>query len=474
MLARFAATSAALVLLAESPVAAQIGFEGFEFQVNTYTTSVQAHGRVARLSDGRFVVVYDSQGQDGDSDGVFARIYQAGGAGPLGEEFQINEHTPNAQHNPAVAALPDAEFVVVWESFRQIATGSNDDLFGRRFASDGTPVGTEFQINQETISEQTLPNVASRADGTFAVSWASEDQDGDREGVFARIFSLDGTPLLDEFQVNTYTTNRQTPARAGASSVMWTDDDHFVVTWQSYGQDGSENSIQARVFHDDGEGGDEFQVNQTTDGNQANPAAGSNGDGTYVLVWNERQFDSQTLLRRYDAHDGVLTDETPVGDSTSQSKPAISVEESGTFTLAWSDVDANTGGIVGRRYDATAQPLSPVFVVNTYQTALQQDPQVLVGPGDEFIVLWESIGQDGDQHGVFGQRFAGQGLCGDATYDETITASDALAILRCAVGSVECSVCVCDVNGSGVSATDALTVLKLAVGQAVTLTCPAC
>ncbi len=53
------------------------------------------------------------------------------------------------------------------------------------------------------------------------------------------------------------------------------------------------------------------------------------------------------------------------------------------------------------------------------------------------------------------------------------TASDALAILRTAVGSQSCRLCVCDVDTSGaVVATDALLTLKRAVGQALVLECP--
>jgi uncharacterized delta-60 repeat protein len=56
-----------------------------------------------------------------------------------------------------------------------------------------------------------------------------------------------------------------------------------------------------------------------------------------------------------------------------------------------------------------------------------------------------------------------------------VTSSDALFVLRAAVGSETCELCVCDVDDSSVvAASDALLTLKVAVGQPVTLTCPAC
>jgi hypothetical protein len=58
---------------------------------------------------------------------------------------------------------------------------------------------------------------------------------------------------------------------------------------------------------------------------------------------------------------------------------------------------------------------------------------------------------------------------------QLITASDALRVLRGAVGVAECPDCVCDVNSAGgVTAGDALLVLRAAVGLDVDLSCPDC
>jgi hypothetical protein len=69
---------------------------------------------------------------------------------------------------------------------------------------------------------------------------------------------------------------------------------------------------------------------------------------------------------------------------------------------------------------------------------------------------------------------AAQGDCGQPASDGAgPTATDALFILKAAVGSATCSLLVCDVDGSSsITATDALLDLKRAVGQSVTLSCP--
>ncbi|MFT5041652.1 MAG: cysteine-rich repeat protein, partial [Hyphomicrobiaceae bacterium] len=66
-------------------------------------------------------------------------------------------------------------------------------------------------------------------------------------------------------------------------------------------------------------------------------------------------------------------------------------------------------------------------------------------------------------------------LCGDADDSGRILATDALLVLRSAVGQdIRCPAFVCDVNGNGaITASDALATLRLAVFMRTGTTCPA-
>ena len=64
--------------------------------------------------------------------------------------------------------------------------------------------------------------------------------------------------------------------------------------------------------------------------------------------------------------------------------------------------------------------------------------------------------------------------CGDVNVSGSLTASDALLVLKAAVGSDVCPLlpCICDTNGNGtITASDALAVLRRAVGQDNALAC---
>ncbi len=213
---------------------------GREFQVNTFTQNAQQAPHVAALADGGFVVVWESQNQDGNNMGIFGQRFAANGQA-TGSEFQINGFTQNAQQSPDVAALADGGFVVVWESQNQ--DGNNSGVFGQRFAGDGSAAGGEFQINTQTLGSQQTAAVAALADGGFTVVWQSDAQDGSGFGVFAQRFDANGAAVGEEFQVNAYTAGAQ-----GAADVAVLADGSLAVTWQSAGQDGSSEGIMARVF----------------------------------------------------------------------------------------------------------------------------------------------------------------------------------------------------------------------------------
>ena len=113
------------------------------------------------LAGGGFVVTWTSDGQDGSGYGIYGQRYAADGTA-LGSEFRVNTYTTNAQVYSSVAALAGGGFVVTWTSDGQ--DGSGYGIYGQRYAADGTPVGSEFRVNQITAGDQSR-NVLWLRDG---------------------------------------------------------------------------------------------------------------------------------------------------------------------------------------------------------------------------------------------------------------------------------------------------------------------
>jgi hypothetical protein len=94
-----------------------------------------------------------------------------------------------------------------------------------------------------------------------------------------------------------------------------------------------------------------------------------------------------------------------------QFEPAIGMDASGNFVVVWSSVgqDGDGYGVFGRRFTAAGAPIGVEFQVNTYTTSFQRSPDVARDTAGDFVVVWQSFAQDGHVFGIFGQRFASSG-----------------------------------------------------------------
>ena len=114
----------------------------------------------------------------------------------------------------------DGDFVVVWHSAAQ--DGSLYGVFGKRFASAGAAVGTEFQVNTFTTSYQLRGAAAMETDGDFVVVWQSFGQDPDNYGVFGRRFQFAGgggaTPTATPTRTPTLTSTPTGPTPTPTST----------------------------------------------------------------------------------------------------------------------------------------------------------------------------------------------------------------------------------------------------------------
>jgi len=205
--------------------------DGTEFQVNTYTTGNQNVVDVETLNDGSFVVVWESNGQDSGTVGIYGQRFDSNGLA-LGSEFLINTYSPNNQTNPAISKLDNDGFVVVWESNGQ--DGSGLGIYGQRFDSNGSFVGSEFLVNTYTTNTQSAPSVSPLSNGGFTVTWESLNQDGSNWGVYSKSFGGNGNPLNTETLINTQTANIQSDP-----SIALLAGGKTVVLWQSLNQESS-------------------------------------------------------------------------------------------------------------------------------------------------------------------------------------------------------------------------------------------
>ena len=377
-----------------------------ELPVNSTTAMDQDTATVVVRDNGSFVVTWESYGQDGSYNGVFVQSFDSSG-NPVGDEHMANTFTTSWQEDPDIALLSDGSFVVVWDSDGQ--DGSLRGIFGRRFDSAGLPDGDEFPVNDTAAGDQNDAVVAASADGGFLVAWETHPVGMPFEDLVARRFDGSGSPLGDEMPLNTFTLNDQEDVDLASDAAG-----NFVVTWESGGQDGSYESIVAVRLDSTGQPvGDEFVVNSYVTGDQTDPDLAVHPDGRFAIVWEDDTQDAgvPAVFARYYAADGtphgdpfqVDADPGPQGD------PRIALDADGQAVGIWSSFlqDGDGDGIFTSRFDTAGARLGGEQPTNTTTDGHQSRSHVAVGPGGHVVAVWESRnGQDGDGAGVYARLFA--------------------------------------------------------------------
>ncbi|MCP1489892.1 hypothetical protein J3D48_006302 [Pseudomonas fluorescens] len=157
---------------------------GLETHCNTYTPNTQTEVDVAGLSDGGWLVAWQSPDQDGSGFGIYQQRYTAKGLAQ-GPENRVNTVTAGDQKLAAVCALTGGGWVVTWQSNNQFSATSGNDIYLQHFDANGIKVGSEELVNTHfTVGEQTAPNITATADGGWTISWISAGQDGNGNGVY--------------------------------------------------------------------------------------------------------------------------------------------------------------------------------------------------------------------------------------------------------------------------------------------------
>ncbi len=298
-----------------------------------------------------------------------------------------------------------------------------------------TPVGDDFQINppgafSSSAFLQAKRHVSAASDGSFVVVWYGSNGSADPyniyNAVWGRRFDSAGMPLTDRFMVNSYTTGSQAnPAVASTQSGS------FLVVWQG-SPDGtiSGNEVKGRMFGADGlPATDEFQVNTHTDMFQGEPSIAAWDNGDFVVVWTSVVFGQAADIagQRFDSDGDPIGTEFAVNSYTTlaQGTPQVSTTSNG-FVATWGslDIDDSAVGVVARRFDMTGAGIGDDFIVNTYTTFDQEEPDVSAADDGSFVVVWESGGQDGENEGVFGQRFDTNGMPAGTEFQVSVTTTD--------------------------------------------------
>ena len=162
--------------------------------------------------------------------------------------ISVNQAIKGYQINPSVGYLESGGYVVVWNSQdlnSSINDLSNFDVFGQRYMSDGSRYSNNFQINKNTINNQSFPSVAGnklKHSNHFIVCWTSNDS---LYNIYFQIYHNNMPKQEQDMLIQSSNYNIDNCRCAGLYNGK------YIIVWDADDGTGKYN-IYGRIIGDDG------------------------------------------------------------------------------------------------------------------------------------------------------------------------------------------------------------------------------
>jgi len=374
---------------------------GLEFHVNTKTLLDQSHPDVAsqQALSGRSVVVWQDQfdASNTDSD-IKAQIFDGAGH-KIGGEITVAA-TSSRETEPAVAMDARGNFVVVWT---QAISDGNTDIRGQRFDANGTPIGGVLNLTTDTRPESD-PDVAMDRAGNFVVSYTLDFTSTDQD-VRARRFASDGTLLGTDIVIGGSGANEH------SSSVARSPDGHFNVVWQlDVPVTGGGINSDIRLKHYNAAG---TQLGTHTIANsrrsEIDPEVAMDRHGHAVVVYElvSSTLNDDIMARKFFAN-GVLGPTIRVDVSRDyEFNPTVTMDHNdGDFVVAYQRLHNNGTSLVPPNNLIVREMNADGSIKNTFNLGdVGFTPQLSINDSDVYFLAYASFARTDDPGvGIFGRR----------------------------------------------------------------------
>ena len=144
----------------------------------------------------------------------------------------------------------------------------------------------------------------------------------------------------------------------------------------------------------------------------ANGSPLTSGGGIAVLDGVETPVNTSTTFSVGSSSSSTFL-EGGLPTAVATGEPSIAMDSSGNYVVVWvsNGQDGSGQGIYAQRYNSAGVPQGSEFRVNTTAAGDQNAPAVAMrGSTGDFVVTWQSNGQDGSGWGIYAKRFNAAGV----------------------------------------------------------------
>ncbi len=338
------------------------------------------------------VAVWSSYKQDASSGGIFGTMLNLPHS-RWPKEIQVNEESQGNQTEPDVAVMADGSFAVCWRG--PWKESDNENILLRLFDCNGLPRTSDMLVNTITDGVQRLPRIAALPSAGYVVCWESHSYpDRQKKAVCFRIFDSNGLAVCDEVLA------ADQPYAARNADVSAKGPDQFILTWLN---DRTSDSVWARTFDLSGIAlGNSFQVNEASFKTLTCPKVAANLSGDYVVVWDgdpNSGAQDDIHVRFFDVNNVPLCPDYQLNISTpgAQQNPVVALTHPLCAMVAWeSNHLASEQGteVMTRFVDANGLVCGPEACVINDRAGDQRNPSLVMTSDGVFVLAWESSQQE--------------------------------------------------------------------------------
>jgi hypothetical protein len=376
--------------------------QGNNFRVNDdATTEVQWAPSVGVGANGSFVITWEDQRYDPEID-IYGQRYNSSGS-RIGSNFLVNDVGTASQNSPTVAIDPNGNFIITWTDYR---TG-NYDIYCRRYDASGNPLGPSFLVNDDGGNQnQTGPVIVINPNSDFWIAWS--DARNIHTDVYVQQYNSAGLPIGNNFKINDDVASSQQRVSMNAIDGQG----NFYVVWED--ERNGFTDIYAQRFDSIGNLiSNNIRVNDDV-GNayQFYSSIAADFTGNFLTAWTDGRNSSYDIYcQRFDANGNRINNNIKVNDDlvdAHQWFPWVAMDSIGNGVIVWMDTrDDNSYDIFGQRFDNIGNPIGTNFKVNDVGTGYQIQSSVAQNNAGNFVVTWMDFRDD--NFNIYAQRYNANG-----------------------------------------------------------------
>lgn len=336
----------------------------------------------------------------------------------IGSERQVNLLDPMAtvppngllgdQENSEVTALPNGNFVVVYQSD---ARGQGDfDINAVEFTPAGVVVGNVFRVDFD-LGDQFSPDVAPILTGGYVVAFEDQGADGNNNNFLSLAVVAPGSPPNPntEFLVENLAGNffLEDP------SIATFADGRYIVTYTHFQDGPDDDDTRFAIVNTAGNAHLTFPTPLSeSNADEFDTAVATFGNTAAVVYVSEElggPVSADIVLKTINSS-GAILDTEVINNAGRLFDPEVAALTDGRFVIVWEDVTATN--VIGRIYDpATLAFSGPEFTISD-RGGFQFLARVAALPDGGFLATWTDLsGSFGDNtRAINGRRFDANGV----------------------------------------------------------------